>query len=84
MNKLLDDLNDVLRTVFSDDALTVTPETTANDVDGWDSMMHINVIIAVERRFGVKFAAAEINGLKGAGQNIGTFLALLAKKLGRA
>jgi acyl carrier protein len=83
MNKLLDDLNDVLRTVFADDALTVTSATTADDVDGWDSMMHINVIIAVEKRFGVKFAAAEVNGLKGDGQNIGTFLALLAKKLGR-
>jgi acyl carrier protein len=84
MNKLLDDLNDVLRTVFDDDSLTVTPAATADDVDGWDSMMHINVIIAVEKRFGVKFAAAEINGLKGEGQNVGTFLALLAKKLGRA
>ena len=84
MNKLLDDLNDVLRTVFDDDSLTVTPASAADDVDGWDSMMHINVIIAVEKRFGVKFAAAEINGLKGEGQNVGTFLALLAKKLGRA
>ena len=84
MNKLLDDLNDVLRTVFDDDSLTVTLASTADDVDGWDSMMHINVIIAVEKRFGVKFAAAEINGLKGEGQNVGTFLALLAKKLGRA
>jgi acyl carrier protein len=84
MNKLLDDLNDVLRTVFDDDSLIVTPTSTADDVDGWDSMMHINVIIAVEKRFGVKFAAAEINGLKGEGQNVGTFLALLAMKLGRA
>ena len=84
MDKLLDELNDVLRGVFDDESLTVTRETTADDVDGWDSMMHINLIIAVEKRFGVKFAAAEINGLKGDGQNVGTFLALLAKKLGRA
>ena len=84
MEKLLDDLNDVLRSVFDDETLTVTRETTADDVDGWDSMMHINLIIAVEKRFGVKFAAAEINGLKGEGQNVGTFFALLAKKLGRA
>jgi len=84
MDKLLDYLHEVLRTVFGDESLTVTPASTADDVDGWDSMMHINVIIAVEKRFGVKFAAAEINGLKGEGQNVGTFLALLAKKLGRA
>ena len=84
MDKLLDDLNDVLRSVFDDETLTVTRETTADDVNGWDSMMHINLIIAVEKRFAVKFAAAEINGLKGEGQNVGAFLTLLAKKLGRA
>ena len=83
MAPLLDEFRDVLRSVFDDDALAVTPATTADDVDGWDSMMHINVIIAVERRFGVKFAAAEIAGLKGAGQNVGTFVELLVKKLGR-
>lgn len=82
MDKLLEEFNDVLRTVFGDDELTVTPASTAEDVDGWDSMMHINLIIAVEKRFGVKFAAAEINGLKGEGQNVGSFLALVAKKLG--
>ena len=84
MDKLLDELNEVMRGVFDDETLAVTRATTAEDVDVWDSMMHINLIIAVEKRFGVRFAAAEINGLKGDGQDVGAFLALLAKKLGRA
>lgn len=81
MDDLLIPLQTVLRQVFGDDDLTIAPETTAADVEGWDSMMHINVVIAVERRFAVKFAAAEINNLKDDGQNVGTFLALLHRKV---
>jgi acyl carrier protein len=55
--------------------------TTAADVDGWDSMMHINLIIAIEKRFGVKFAAAEISKTKAHDQNIGTLTAMLESKL---
>ena len=52
-------LQQLLREVFGDDTLVVTDATTADDVDGWDSLMHVNIIIAIEKRFGVKFAAAE-------------------------
>ena len=48
----------------------------------WDSLMHINLMVAVERRFRVKFATAEIAALKGDGQNVGTFLRLVSTKLG--
>lgn len=74
-------LQAVLREVFGDDTLVVSDATTADDVDGWDSLMHVNIVIAIEKRFGVKFAAAEIAALKGEGQNLGTFRALLTKKL---
>ena len=82
MTDLASAMQDVFRDVFDDDALVLSDVTTAADVDGWDSLMHINLIIAVERRFGVKFATAEISGLKGEGQNVGTFRQLVAKKLG--
>lgn len=82
MTDLANAMQDVFRDVFDDDALVLSDGTTAADVDGWDSLMHINLIIAVERRFGVKFATAEISGLKGEGQNVGTFRQLVAKKLG--
>jgi acyl carrier protein len=82
MAQTLESIQEVLRQAFGDDELQITRETTADDIDGWDSMMHINVIIAVERRFGIKFAAAEINSLKGPGENIGTFCDLIDRKFG--
>jgi len=80
-NEIHGRLQSVLREVFDDPELTVADATTADQIDGWDSLMHVNIIIAVEQRFRVKFAAAEIAGLKDKGQNIGTFKQALAKKL---
>jgi acyl carrier protein len=71
-------LETVFRAVFNDEALVLKPETTAADVEGWDSLEHINLIIAVEREFKVRFATVEIAGHK----NVGEFEALLEKKLG--
>ena len=81
MDDRLSQMNDVLRSVFGDDDIAVTRETTADQIDGWDSMMHINVVIAVEKKFGVKFGASEVNALKADGQNIGSFLQLVDKKI---
>lgn len=83
MDELRNRLQEVFRDVFDDDAIVLRDGMTAADVAGWDSLMHINLIIAVEKRLGVRFATAEISGLKEPGQNVGTFLALLAKKLGK-
>jgi acyl carrier protein len=84
METLRSELQDVFRQVFDDDEIVVADSTTAADIDGWDSMMHINLIIAIEKRFGVKFAAAEIAGMKADGQNVGTLVQLLGNKLSRA
>ncbi len=81
MKNLTDHMQEVFRDVFDDDELTLADEMTALDIDGWDSLMHINVIIAVEKTFNVKFATAEISGLKASGQNVGTFLDLVQSKI---
>jgi len=73
----------LFRQVFGDDAIELQDEMTAADIIGWDSLMHVNLVIAVERHFGIKFATAEISGLKRDGQNVGTFLELVAAKVGR-
>ena len=70
----------VFREVFRDPSLVLRDEMTADDVDGWDSLEHINLIIAVERTFGVRFATAEIAKMKEAGNNVGTLVALIAAK----
>jgi acyl carrier protein len=84
MSNTLTELQDVFRQVFDDEDIELTESTTADDIDGWDSMMHINLIIAIEKRFGVKFAAAEIASMKAEGQNLGGLLQLLEKKQAKA
>ena len=78
---LLERMQDILQLVLEDDELKVSMDTTADEVDGWDSLAHINIIVAVEQEFGVKFATAEIAGSKADGQNVGTFVELLAEKV---
>lgn len=69
-------LTEIFRDVFDDEQLRVTPELTAADVDEWDSFSHIRLIVAVERAFGLKFSAAEVQRLK----NVGEFVALIDAK----
>ncbi len=73
---LLGRLNEVFRSVFDDPDLTVSLATTAKDVPGWDSIMHITLVIEVERLFNVKFPMAEIERLR----NVGDLVAMLAAK----
>jgi acyl carrier protein len=61
-------LTDVFRDVFDDDDLTITRETTADDVEDWDSLMHIKLILKVESVFGLRMNAADATGLKNVGQ----------------
>jgi acyl carrier protein len=84
MDELRQEMQQVFQDVFGDPTIALQDRMTAADIEGWDSLMHINLIIAVERRFGIRFATAEISGLKGDDQNVGTFLRLVASKLGRA
>lgn len=75
--ELLERLNEVFCDVFDDDELRITPGMTANDVDGWDSLSHVNLIVAVESRFDIRFSRKEIVGLK----NIGDLLACIRGKV---
>jgi acyl carrier protein len=72
-----DKLTAVLRDTFDDDDIVATPELKAADVDGWDSLAHVRLMLTIEREFGVKFKAAEINTFK----NIGDLAACITSKL---
>ena len=76
MSETLARLNDVFQDVFEDDELSVQAETSAKDIDDWDSLMHVNLILAVESAFDVRFTSTEVAGLKDAGE----LLALIEKK----
>ena len=73
-------LTELFRELFADDSIALTPETTANDVEGWDSFNHISVIVAVETRFGVKMTTGEIEHLA----NVGALVAAIESKLSGA
>ncbi|MBD3736479.1 MAG: acyl carrier protein [Pseudomonas balearica] len=76
---ILNALTEVFRDVFDDDNIVLTPDTTANDIDGWDSQTHVLLIVAAEQRFGVKFRTAELESLK----DVGHFAELIRAKLDR-
>lgn len=69
-------LNVIFQDVFDDDTVVVTPELTANDVDGWDSLTHIRLMLTVEKAFKVRFTASEVGKLK----NVGELASLIASK----
>ena len=75
--QICEKLTQIFHHVFDDDNLVVTPELTAADVDEWDSLSHIRLVLSVERAFGLKFSASEIGGLK----NVGEFVSLIQSKV---
>jgi acyl carrier protein len=56
-------LTPLFRDLFDDDTLELTPALTAADVPEWDSFNHINLIVAVESKFGIKFQTAELESM---------------------
>lgn len=69
-------LQDIFRDIFDDDEIELEASTSASDIPEWDSFNHVNVIVASEMKFGIKFLAAELDDLK----NVGDFVALVQKK----
>ena len=61
-------LNGVFRDVFDNEDITVNDATTADDIDDWDSLEHINLVVAVEKCFGIKFTMGEVTGMKNVGE----------------
>jgi acyl carrier protein len=75
--EVFEKMNEVFRDVFEDEDITVTDETTADDIDDWDSLEHINLINAMEQEFDIKFSMGEIVGMK----NVGAMADLIIAKI---
>ena len=69
-------LTTLFRDVLDEDDLVLTPGMTADDVDGWDSLSHVRLVLAVSKAFGVKFSAAEVGRLK----NVGDLVEMIQSK----
>ena len=61
-------LTEVFRDVFDDDSIVITADTTADDIEDWDSIEHITLIGAVEDEFGMKFKMGEVSGMNNVGE----------------
>ena len=68
--EIFEQLNEVFRDVFDDESIEVSDETTADDIEDWDSLEHINLIAAVEQQFGVRFNMGQIVTLKNVGEMV--------------
>lgn len=67
MNNALEKLHDVFRETFEDPALDLRPDLTAADVERWDSLNHINLVVALEEAFNITFTTEEIAGMANVG-----------------
>lgn len=74
---MLAELTPIFRQVFDDDSIILTTALTADDIDGWDSLSHMNLVVAIEMKYKIKFALGELQKLK----NVGQLAALVEKKL---
>ena len=76
MENILGQIEPIFRDVLDQPGLVLSRESNANNVEDWDSLAHIQIITAVERHFGVKFALAELQDLK----NVGDMVDLIERK----
>jgi acyl carrier protein len=70
-------LTETFQEVFDDDDIVPHADMVADDVDGWDSLTHIMLIVATEKEFGIKFTTQEIGDFK----NVGSLVSLIKKRL---
>jgi acyl carrier protein len=71
-------LNEMFSEIFVRDDIVLTPETKASDIYGWDSFKQIEIVMAVEDRFGVRLRTREIDNLR----NVGDLVAAIVRKIG--
>jgi acyl carrier protein len=76
MDEIYAQLTKIFHEVFDDDTIVLAPQMTAKDVREWDSLSHIKLVLAVQKKFGVKFSAAQTANLN----NVGEFVKLIGAK----
>ena len=76
MNDTKEIIQIVFRDIFDDDSIVLRDDMTAADVENWDSLNHIDMIVAIESEFKIRFTTAEVTSLK----NVGELMALVDKK----
>lgn len=75
-NEVFEALTEVFCDIFDDEDITLTEETTADDIEDWDSLEHINLIVAVEKKFNIKFSMNEVTSMK----NVGAMVDIIVER----
>ena len=70
-------VQDIFRDIFDDDELIITDETNAEDIEDWDSIEHISLVVAMEKEFSLKFDIKRVNAL----ENVGGMIDLIMEML---
>jgi acyl carrier protein len=76
-DEVLKQVNDIFKDVLDNDDVVITEPTTADDVEEWDSLSHIQLIVAIEKHFKIRFTSSEITSFK----NVGEMCDSIVKKL---
>jgi len=76
-NSIIEQVNKIFIDVLDNEDIRLTPETSAKDIEEWDSLNHIQLIVAIEKHFKIRFNSSEINGWK----NVGEMCAAIEKRL---
>ena len=72
----LEKLQGIFRDIFDNEELIISSQTTADDIEDWDSITHISLVVTIEKEFHIKFALGELQSL----QNVGEMLELIKEK----
>jgi acyl carrier protein len=74
---ILEKLQEIFRDIFDDENLVITKETTAKDIEEWDSLAHINLVLAIREEFNVEFTLEEVSEYK----NVGDIVNSIEKRI---
>jgi acyl carrier protein len=80
VNDIIAEVNDIFKDILDNEDIAITGETTANDVAEWDSLSHIQLVVAIEKHFKIRFTSSEINGFKNVREMCEGILKKLAEK----
>ena len=76
--EIMEKVNEIFRDVFDDETLIITDSTNSDDIEDWDSLEHISLIISMEKEFNMKFDIKEVNKL----ENVGQMVDMIKEKMG--
>lgn len=76
---MLQQLQEIFREVFENPEMVITPETSANDVEDWTSLVHMQLLATIEEKFGITFSSRDIRKMK----NVGELAEIIEKKVER-